>query len=228
MNNSQEQVDKWLREQGTQPPLLITGQDEVVIDELVAGVIKNAVTEGMVAINDVEKLETQTRTISIKQVRATLARVPLKPIRLRRIFYIRQAHRLQRAAASALLKSLEEAPVSTRYILTTRWPGRLLITIRSRCRRLSVVEVAAPRDSPGTQPSQKPIITTFNKAEEVSDEDIAALAQRLSGELADKGPSRELRLLLLRLIDYYRIKEQGGNERMAKEVLLAHLYEKKK
>jgi len=43
---------------------------------------------------------------------------------------------LARAAANALLKSLEEPPPNTVFLLVSHAPGRLLPTIRSRCRIL--------------------------------------------------------------------------------------------
>lgn len=43
---------------------------------------------------------------------------------------------LNRAAANALLKSLEEPPADTLFLLVSHAPGRLLPTIRSRARRL--------------------------------------------------------------------------------------------
>ena len=43
---------------------------------------------------------------------------------------------LEKSAANALLKMLEEPPANTIFFLVTHAPGRLLPTIRSRCRRL--------------------------------------------------------------------------------------------
>jgi len=43
---------------------------------------------------------------------------------------------LNRAAANALLKNLEEPPANTVFLLVSHSPGRLLATIRSRCRTL--------------------------------------------------------------------------------------------
>ena len=43
---------------------------------------------------------------------------------------------LEASAANALLKMLEEPPANTLFFLVSHAPGRLLPTIRSRCRRL--------------------------------------------------------------------------------------------
>lgn len=49
------------------------------------------------------------------------------------------ADRLNRNAANALLKRLEEPPLKTVFFLTTAFPGQLLSTIRSRCQMLSLM-----------------------------------------------------------------------------------------
>jgi DNA polymerase III subunit delta' len=57
-----------------------------------------------------------------------------------RILIIDPADDMNRNAANALLKNLEEPPANTHYFLISHIAGRLLPTIRSRCR---VVEVPA-------------------------------------------------------------------------------------
>lgn len=51
-----------------------------------------------------------------------------------RIVIVDPADDLNRAAANALLKNLEEPPRRTLFVLIAHQPGRLLPTIRSRCR----------------------------------------------------------------------------------------------
>jgi DNA polymerase-3 subunit delta' len=48
---------------------------------------------------------------------------------------------LNRPAANALLKMLEEPPANCVFLLVSHAPGRLLPTIRSRCRRLDFVKL---------------------------------------------------------------------------------------
>jgi DNA polymerase-3 subunit delta' len=64
-----------------------------------------------------------------------------------RICVIDAAEEMNRESANAILKLLEEPPVRALFILISHTPGRLLPTIRSRCRRidlkpLSVSDVA--------------------------------------------------------------------------------------
>ena len=228
MSEGRQQLDLWLRADGAQTPLLIVGQEEQALDQLVEEAIARAVADQLISTGDIETLVTEKCNISIKQVRSFIAGARLKPIKQRRILYIKRAHCLSQTAASALLKTLEEAPDYARYILTSKWPGRLLITIRSRCRRLTVNEEASQLEEAKNVTRQGQEVMSLNIADDIDEERIGSIAKSLADELNAKGPSRELKLLLLRLVDYYRIKEKGGNEKMAKEVLLAHLTARKK
>jgi len=60
-----------------------------------------------------------------------------------RVAIIDTADDLNRNAANALLKVLEEPPANTLLLLLSATPGRLLATIRSRCRRIDLRPVAA-------------------------------------------------------------------------------------
>ena len=53
-----------------------------------------------------------------------------------RIVLVDPADEMNRNAANALLKALEEPPDRTLFVLVSQTPGRLLATIRSRCRTL--------------------------------------------------------------------------------------------
>jgi len=60
-----------------------------------------------------------------------------------RICIIDSADEMNRNAANALLKILEEPPEASLLLLVAHAPGRLLPTIRSRCRRLPLTPLAA-------------------------------------------------------------------------------------
>ena len=87
---------------------------------------------------DVIALEPDERaSIKIDLVRDLLSRTGYRPFEgKRRAVLIREADTLEPAAQNALLKSLEEPPPGTMFILTTAIPGALLPTVRSRCMRL--------------------------------------------------------------------------------------------
>lgn len=77
------------------------------------------------------------RSISVDQIRAMQMRLHTRPsLGSRRVIIIDPADDLEKGAANALLKSLEEPPVGTHFMLVAHRPGRLLATIRSRCRML--------------------------------------------------------------------------------------------
>lgn len=60
-----------------------------------------------------------------------------------RVVIVDSADELNVNAANALLKSLEEPPERTLFLLVTSEPGRLLATIRSRCRTLDLKRLVA-------------------------------------------------------------------------------------
>jgi DNA polymerase-3 subunit delta' len=84
-----------------------------------------------------EKTGNLARNVSVAQVRElgefmgmTAALSPW------RVAVIDSVDDLEPAGANALLKMLEEPPANTLFFLVSHAPGRLLPTIRSRCRRL--------------------------------------------------------------------------------------------
>lgn len=81
--------------------------------------------------------EDLARSITIAQVRSLGPLFATAPsLGLRRVVVIDAVDDLERGGANALLKSLEEPPAGTVFLLVSHAPGRLLPTIRSRCRVL--------------------------------------------------------------------------------------------
>ncbi|MDO7835340.1 AAA family ATPase [Sphingobium sp. HBC34] len=77
------------------------------------------------------------RNISVDQVRGLARLIHSAPsLSQRRVVVIDSADDLERGAANALLKTLEEPPADMLFLLVSHAPGRLLPTIRSRCRTL--------------------------------------------------------------------------------------------
>jgi len=116
---------------------------------------------------DIRTLEREgaAQIIPIETIRTNvLARVGLPPHEGRaRVYLIEEAGSLQGPAANALLKTLEEPPARTHFILCTTAPDQLLPTIRSRCQRVSFA--ALPPDV---------------RAELAPDDDARATAARLT------------------------------------------------
>jgi DNA polymerase-3 subunit delta' len=80
------------------------------------------------------KAYARKRNISVDQVRGMQRRLVTRPtLGARRAVIIDAADDLEKGAVNALLKSLEEPPVGTFFLLVTHQIGRLLPTVRSRC-----------------------------------------------------------------------------------------------
>jgi DNA polymerase-3 subunit delta' len=77
------------------------------------------------------------RNIKVDQIRELAEFVSLSAAMSPwRVIVVDSADDLERSAANALLKMLEEPPANTVFFLVSHAPGRLLPTIRSRCRVL--------------------------------------------------------------------------------------------
>lgn len=77
------------------------------------------------------------RNITVGQIRGLQQRLTTRPtLGSRRAVIIDPADDLEKSASNALLKSLEEPPAGTYFLLVAHRPAKLLPTIRSRCRVL--------------------------------------------------------------------------------------------
>jgi len=84
------------------------------------------------------------RNITVDQIRSMQQRLTTRPtLGNRRAVVIDPSDDLEKGAANALLKSLEEPPAGTFFFLVAHRLGRLLPTIRSRCRILQFPRVEA-------------------------------------------------------------------------------------
>jgi DNA polymerase-3 subunit delta' len=121
-----------------------------------------------------EKTGNLARNISVDQVRSLSELFDLSPAMSPwRVAVIDTVDELEPSGANALLKMLEEPPPNSLFFLVSHALGRLLPTIRSRCRRLdfqrlsndamtSVLEKQAPESSAAER--QKIIAISFGSA----------------------------------------------------------------
>ena len=110
--------------------------------------------------------EEDSEVIKVDQVRALIGKLDLTTsISERKVAYIHPAENMNAASANALLKSLEEPTGNTVLILVSNNPGRLPVTIRSRCQTI-------PVSQPDIQLVREWLVNTTAKAE---DEIIAAV-----------------------------------------------------
>jgi len=77
------------------------------------------------------------RSITVDQVRTMQRRLTMRPtLGRRRAIVFDSVDDLEKSAVNALLKSLEEPPAGSFFLLVSHRPGGLLPTVRSRCRSL--------------------------------------------------------------------------------------------
>ena len=130
---------------------------------------------------------------SVDDVRELREQVRLAPLRGgRRVWILDEAHMLSRAAANALLKTLEEPPPGLLFVLATTEPEKLPATVLSRCqhfrfRRLSDAEIRGKLErllaAAGT-PADTAALDLLARAADGAMRDAESLLERLlaSGE----------------------------------------------
>jgi DNA polymerase-3 subunit delta' len=112
----------------------------------------------------VERGDEKTR-VTIKQVRALQDVFRLKGVEGgRRAAVIADAEWLNQEAQNALLRTIEEPPPRTTFVLVCASPAGLLATVRSRCQRVDFPAERAPSPTAAEAP-----------------EEVRALAQRIAG-----------------------------------------------
>lgn len=229
----------WLTHNGSQPPLLLSGNSDAAIDETVeklalASACEKSHTEpcgichGCLQIKHRTHAEiifyaTERASIPIEDMRKLLTKLNQTAVSFRRLVALQDAHKLTIPAANTLLKTLEEPSATTRFVLTTRWPRRLLPTILSRCQhvRLAGEAPAADASAPAVSGKLFERLAMFNDKTPLTAETLAAMGETLSQKLRQQGPNPELRRAFMRLRDYYVTTAAKGNERLARDVLLA-------
>ena len=146
---------------------------------------------------DVVMLEPDDRaSIKIDPVREMLSKIGFRPFEgRRRVVLIREADSLEPESQNALLKSLEEPPPGTMFILTTAIPGALLPTVRSRCMRLRFGRLTAGEVAAGLTRDHE---YTDSEAREAAPLADGSLGQALALIDNDLTMFRELAMGLLR------------------------------
>jgi DNA polymerase-3 subunit delta' len=149
------------------------------------------------------------RSIRIKQIRAMQKRLITRPtLGSRRAIIIDPADDLEKASANALLKSLEEPPAGTFFLLVSHRPARLLPTIRSRCRTLRFPvlndsQLAAMLEQAGVRSDPDAIAAaegSFGAALRFSAQDLAPIANIIAALIAGEEKGNARRGELARLI----------------------------
>jgi DNA polymerase-3 subunit gamma/tau len=116
----------------------------------------------------------------IDDIRDLRERVKYAPTMLKTKFYIiDEAHQITGAAANAFLKTLEEPPPHTKFVLATTDPEELLQTIVSRCQRFDFRRISI--DAMTARLRQVAAAEGF----ELDDDAILTIARHATGSLRD-------------------------------------------
>ena len=153
-----------------------------------------------------EKTGNLARNISVDQVRGLGDLFELTPaLSPWRAVIIDAADDLEGSAANALLKMLEEPPANCLFLLVAHAPGRLLPTIRSRCRRLefqrldddAMAAVLASSDDDMPLAKRQKVIAmaagSAGRALAFAGLDLAPLEEKAVGILRDGDPTNARR-----------------------------------
>src|SRR4051794_659322 len=131
--------------------------------------------------------EGAAQIVPIESVRnQVIARMGLPPHEgAVRVFIVEEATSLAPPAANALLKTLEEPPARTLFVLCTTAPEQLLPTIRSRCQRVRFAAgTALPSDA---DPAKLERVAALG-AELAGDRHDATLPNRIAEAKGDTAP----------------------------------------
>ena len=119
---------------GDAPPSIEVDEDHRVFRRVASAGHADLITVRRTINPDTKKLR---RDIVVADIRAAGRSLRLTPGEAGwRIVIVDSADEMNVSAANAILKILEEPPPRTVFFLISHAPGRLLPTIRSRCRRL--------------------------------------------------------------------------------------------
>jgi DNA polymerase-3 subunit delta' len=166
-----------------------------------------------------EKGDGLARNISVKQVRELGEFLGFTPaLSAWRAVIIDSVDDLEKSGANALLKMLEEPPPNTIFFLVTHSPGRLLPTIRSRCRRLDfqtldddVMASILMREAPEATDREKIIAAaegSAGRALALAELDLVKLEAAAFGILREGDPTNGKRSALAQ-----ELAKRGASER---------------
>jgi DNA polymerase-3 subunit delta' len=150
-----------------------------------------------------------SRFIRERDIGAMQLRLRTRPtLGQRRAIIIEPADDMNAHAANKLLKSLEEPPAGTFFLLVTHRPARLLPTIRSRCRTLrfpvlSEADLASMLVSEGLEPNAQAIAAaegSFGAALRFAELNLGPVAAAITALFTGTDTSMARRGELARLI----------------------------
>jgi len=163
----------------TMARLLAKGVNCLADGDRPCGVCENCLSIQSGSFIDVVELDAASHN-GVADIRELVESVIYPPtVGRKRVFIIDEAHMLSNSANNAFLKTLEEPPENTIFILATTEPGKMLPTIRSRCLSFEFKRVPAAVIADG----MKTIIAELGSA--ADDDALALIAGCADGSVRD-------------------------------------------
>ena len=146
-----------------------------------------AITEGRMI--DLIEIDAASNN-SVDDIRELRDKVGFRPSEGRfKIYIVDEVHMLSNSAFNALLKTLEEPPPHTRFILATTEPHKIPATVLSRCQRFDFRRIPAPEiashlrhiiDAEGFQAEPDALLAIARSAQGCMRDAVSLLDQMLS------------------------------------------------
>jgi DNA polymerase-3 subunit gamma/tau len=131
--------------------------------------------------DDVDVLEIDgASNRGIDEIRQLRSNVGIRPSRARyKIYIIDEVHMLTKEAFNALLKTLEEPPEHVKFIFCTTEPGKIPVTVLSRCQRFDFAPVMT------AEIVERLRFIVQQEGAQADEEALRLLARRAAGSLRD-------------------------------------------
>ncbi len=236
-NTIKEEVGAWAAASGAQQPILIISHSQAFIEDISSFAKRAAVCETHAASPcgtckacrqadggshpDTISITGEKNKISVKDI--ALLRTTLTNTSAKRMICIPHAEDILPAAANALLKTLEEPTVSSRFLLCAPSKRSVLPTIRSRCKVLFASPLLQERASINIEELLLKL-ASLRPAGPFSKEELEEISRLIHEMALDGGANTDLFRVSMRLRDYHKTASfPGGNVKLAADILLASL-----
>ena len=136
--DAKEYIEEAIKRGKIHHSILLEGGGEEAVEFFAKALLCGNQCQGEGWREEIYRIRPEGKSIKISQIRELLEAIKLKPFAApRRLVVIEGAELFTPEAANALLKTLEEPPSSTYFLLLTSSPSALLPTVLSRCLLLS-------------------------------------------------------------------------------------------
>lgn len=227
----EQRITPWLNSNQAEQPILLISHSEAHIEELCSHAIRITVPGASAEAGNhpdaiTVRAQEDKKHISVDDIKALKSHLATKPSSGKRIVCIPKAETMLSDSANMLLKTLEESPASTRFLLGAPARRSVLITILSRC-------IVMPL-APDTEHTEKNInVTELLKTYSAirisgpyDEDELADIATLIREYASQMRATPQLAQVAVRLKEYYKTsKTPGANIKLASDILLSSLAE---